>query len=213
VGLFFHFQLLSKLEIYILLASVHFGLVMDGRKRPARQSAPASAAFLPNPNLKLLDQCREVLRFRHYSYRTEQTYVEWIQRYVRFCRNPAETSGPAATGWRHPRDCGPAELKAFLSHLALDRRVGASTQNQALNALVFLYRQVLGADLGDFSDFARARRPVRLPAVLTREECDREVKGSVPGQSRIFAYFYLTTTLARRTVATSDRFRLQRMAL
>ena len=73
-GLSFRFQLLSKLEIYILLASVHFGLVLDGRKRPVRQSGPAAEAFLPNPKLKLLEQCREVLRFRHYSYRTEQTY-------------------------------------------------------------------------------------------------------------------------------------------
>lgn len=149
---------------------------MEWRKRPSREPARPSAVFLPNPKLKLLDQCREVLRFRHYSYRTEQTYLEWIQRYVRFCR--ATVAGQtvhcgSAAGWRHPRECGTAEIKAFLSHLALDRRVGASTQNQALNALVFLYRQVLGVELGDFSDFARAQRPVRLPAVLTREECNQ----------------------------------------
>jgi integron integrase len=149
---------------------------MQRRKRPPRENVTSSALFLPNPKLKLLDQCREVLRFRHYSYRTEQTYLDWIRRYVRFCREPLADKKPSAGaggGWRHPRDCGEAELKAFLSHLASDRRVGSSTQNQALNALVFLYRHVLGIDLGDFSDFARAQRPTRLPAVLTKGECAR----------------------------------------
>ena len=96
----------------------------------------------------------------------------WIERYVRFCRIDG-TGAASSAGWRHPRDCGELEIKAFLSHLASDRRVAASTQNQALNAVVFLYRDVLGIDLGDFGDFARAKRPSRLPAVLTREECDR----------------------------------------
>ena len=149
---------------------------MDRRDRSAGAGNSTAAVFLPNPKLKRLDPCREALRFHHYSYRTEQTYLDWIRRYVRFCRAPlragAAPPGPGA-GWRHPRECGEAELKAFLSHLACERRVGASTQNQALNALVFLYQRVLGIELGDFSDFARAQRPVRLPAVLTREECDR----------------------------------------
>ena len=149
---------------------------MDRRNRSAGTKVSTPAVFLPNPKLKLLDQCREVLRFHHYSYRTEETYLDWIRRYVRFCRDPllaTETPPGAGAGWRHPRECGEAELKAFLGHLACERRVGASTQNQALNALVFLYQRVLGIELGDFSDFARAQRPVRLPAVLTREECDR----------------------------------------
>jgi integron integrase len=152
---------------------------MEGRKTPFRKGAHSGGAlFLPNPKLKLLDQCREVLRFRHYSYRTEQTYLDWIQRYVRFCRESSPSPRPDLPGageksWRHPRDCGESEIKAFLSHLASERQVAASTQNQALNAVVFLYRQVLGIELGDFSDFVRARRPTRLPSVLTREECVR----------------------------------------
>jgi hypothetical protein len=114
---------------------------MERRRHSHRPPPPPHATgrdrsvFLPNPKLKLLDQCREVLRFHHYAYRTEQTYLDWIQRYVRFCRN-AEPAGPAAgaaTGWRHPRECGTVEIKAFLSHLALDRDVAASTQNQALH--------------------------------------------------------------------------------
>ena len=119
------------------------------------------------------------MRFKHYSYRTEQAYGEWIVRYVKFCREaPADPrrSQSAATSegsWRHPRQCGPAEIKAFLTHLAAERGVSASTQNQALNALVFLYREVLGIELGDFGDFERARRPERLPVVLSRQECSR----------------------------------------
>jgi site-specific recombinase XerD len=137
-----------------------------------RRDRPSGELFIPNPKLKLLDQCREALRFWHYSYRTEQTYLGWIERYVRFCRGGG-TEAASSAGWRHPRNCGEADIKAFLRHLASDRRVAASTQNQALNAVVFLYRDVLGIDLGDFGDFARAKRPSRLPAVLTREECER----------------------------------------
>jgi integron integrase len=133
-----------------------------GKNPGERSSAPI---FVPNPKLKLLDQCREALRFWHYSYRTEQTYLGWIERYLRFCRT--------SSGWRHPRDCREEDIKAFLSHLASDRNVAASTQNQALNAVVFLYCEVLSIDLGDFADFVRAKRPTRLPAVLTREECQR----------------------------------------
>ena len=131
--------------------------------------------LVPNPKLKLADQCREVLRFKHYSLRTERSYLDWIERYVRFCRDhsPLGEGVEKEKKWRHPRDCGEAEVGAFLSYLATERQVGASTQNQALNALVFLYREVIGRDLGDFADFARAKRPARLPAVLTREECQR----------------------------------------
>jgi integron integrase len=130
-----------------------------------------------------LDQCREALRFWHYSYRTEQTYLDWIQRFVRFCR---DQSGD----WRHPRECGETEIQAFLSHLANERQVGASTQNQALNAVVFLYREVLTRDLGDFSDFARAKRPGRLPAVLTREECARLFNNMQPPMKWIAELLY-----------------------
>src|SRR4030095_8696439 len=114
---------------------------MSRRRSATPKDHSTVAVFVPNPKLKLLDQCREALRFWHYSYRTEQTYVEWIHRYLRFCRNRCD-SGECQV-WRHPRECGEAEIQAFLSHLANDRNVAASTQNQALKALVFLYREVL----------------------------------------------------------------------
>lgn len=143
---------------------------MPRSRQTARGTRVSTQVFVPNPKLKLLDQCREALRFWHYSYRTEQTYLEWIERYVRFCRGPG---APDGAGWRHPRDCGEREIQGFLSHLALEGRVSASTQNQALNAIVFLYREVLSKGLGDFAGFVRAKRPRRLPVVLTREECLR----------------------------------------
>lgn len=107
---------------------------------------------------RLLDQVRSAIRVRHYSYRTEQTYVHWITRYILFHNK------------RHPQDMGAAEVGAFLSHLAEDRNVSASTQNQALNAIVFLYKNVLGQDVGLLEGVVRAKRPLRLPVVLSRNE-------------------------------------------
>jgi integron integrase len=151
--------------------------------------------LVPNPKLKLLDQCREVMRFKHYSYRTEQTYSEWIVRYVKFCREGegqrrSQTAATIEGAWRHPRDCGTVEIKAFLTHLAAERRVGASTQNQALNALVFLYQEVLGIHLGEFGDFQRARRPERLPVVLSRQECIRLFAALEPPMKWIVQLLY-----------------------
>src|SRR5690349_9684628 len=114
--------------------------------------------FLPNPKLKLLDQVSEVMRFKHYSIRTEQTYREWIKRFVVFHQK------------RHPREMGAFEIERFLSDLAVRAKVAASTQNQAFNALLFLYRQVLHQDVGQIEGVERAKRPERLPVVLTREE-------------------------------------------
>jgi integrase len=111
---------------------------------------------LPRPP-RLLDQVRQVLRVGHYSIRTEECYVKWMVRFIRFHQ------------LRHPRDMGAAEVAQFLTDLAVAGRVSASTQNQALNALVFLYKQVLEIDLGRF-DAVRARRPKRLPVVLAAEE-------------------------------------------
>jgi integron integrase len=111
---------------------------------------------LPRPP-RLLDQVRQVLRVRHYALRTEKCYVKWVARFIRFHR------------LRHPRDMGTAEVEQFLTHLAVAGRVSASTQNQALNALVFLYQQVLEINLGRL-DAVRARRPKRLPVVLAPEE-------------------------------------------
>jgi integron integrase len=110
---------------------------------------------------KLLDRVREAIRTRHYSPRTEQAYVHWIRRYIFF------------HNLRHPTDMGQPELNAFLSHLAVKERVSASTQTQALSALVFLYRHVLDRDVGLLEGVVRARRPGRVPVVLTRAEVRR----------------------------------------
>jgi integron integrase len=113
---------------------------------------------LPRPRPpRLLDQMSQVLRVRHYSPRTEACYLHWVRQFILF------------HGKRHPRDQGAAEVEQFLTHLAVKRHVSASTQNQALNALVFLYQQVLEIDLGRF-EAVRARRPKRLPVVLAPDE-------------------------------------------
>lgn len=104
-----------------------------------------------------LEAARNVLRFRHMSYRTEQAYVHWITRYAHFCHDHAE-------GGHEDK------VRAFLTHLARERDVSASTQNQALNAIVFLYKQVLREDVGDFSGFHPARLPRHLPVVLSVAE-------------------------------------------
>jgi integron integrase len=117
---------------------------------------PASPAVVAAP--RLLDRVRLAIRLRHYSRRTEEAYVTWIRRYILF------------HGKRHPSELGPAHIAAFLSSLATTGRVSASTQNQALSALTFLYRVILAVDLGDLPTVVRARQPQRLPAVLDREE-------------------------------------------
>lgn len=109
---------------------------------------------------RLLDRVRASIRSRHYSIRTEKSYVDWIVRFIKFHDR------------RHPREMGGPEVEQFLSHLAVDRRVSASTQNQALAALLFLYREVLSQDLPWMKDVVRAKRPQRLPTVLTRGEVE-----------------------------------------
>lgn len=110
---------------------------------------------------RLVEMVRARLRMRHYSLRTEQVYVGWILRFVRF------------HGRRHPREMGAPEVEAFLSSLAVEGRVAASTQNQALSALLFLYREVLGVELPWMVDVVRAKRPRRLPTVLSEDEIVR----------------------------------------
>ncbi|MDR1887842.1 MAG: integron integrase [Zoogloeaceae bacterium] len=110
------------------------------------------------PPPKLLDQVRERLRLMHYSIRTEQQYVQWVRRFILFHHK------------RHPVEMGAAEVEAFLTHLAVEEQVAAATQNQALSALLFLYREVLGVDLPWLQNVVRAKRPARLPVVLTRRE-------------------------------------------
>jgi integron integrase len=116
------------------------------------------AAQPPPVKPKLLHLVRQAIRIRHYSPRTEQAYVHWIRRYIFFHE------------LRHPAEMGKPELNAFLSHLAVREHVSASTQTQALSALVFLYRNVLDREIGLLEGVVRAKRPARLPVVLTRDE-------------------------------------------
>lgn len=115
--------------------------------------------------MKLLEQVRQKLRAGHYAYRTEQAYVQWIERYVRWHANMRNQ-------WRHPAEMGKQEVEAFLAHLAVDRHVTSSTQNQALSALLFLYRHVVKKNLGNLNA-VRAARSRRLPTVLTPAEVQR----------------------------------------
>lgn len=110
---------------------------------------------------KLLNRLKTEIRTRHYSIRTERVYTDWVRRYITF------------HGLKSPVELGADRVKEYLEYLAEEREVAASTQNQALNALVFLYGQVLEKPLGTMGDFVRAKRPVRLPVVLTREEVNR----------------------------------------
>ncbi len=116
---------------------------------------------MPTTSPKLLDQARALLRAKHYSLRTESSYLSWIKRYILFHNK------------QHPRNLGTSHINAFLTHLALEECVAASTQNQALSALVFLYREVLQLELDIRLDAVRAKRPERLPVVLTKDEVTR----------------------------------------
>ena len=123
---------------------------------------------------KLLDQVRDVIRRKHFSIRTEQTYVDWIKRYILF------------HGKRHPREMAEAEITAFLTHLARVGRVAASTQNQALRALLFLYTEVLQQKIGWLDQVERVKRPARVPLVLTKEEV-RRLFAHLHGTNRLMA--------------------------
>lgn len=113
---------------------------------------------VPAKGLLLSERVRDVLRCKHYSYRTEQTYLYWIRHFVLF------------HGRKHPKDMGEPEISMFLTHLATERRVSASTQNQAFNALLFLYKQVLEREIGLIQGVTRAKASTRLPVVMTRDE-------------------------------------------
>ncbi len=133
-----------------------------------RETSPAHA-----PKPRLLDQVREAVRARHYSRRTEG-YIHWIKRYIFF------------HGKRHPAELGASEVTAFLTSLAVHDKVAASTQNQALSALLFLYREVLSVELPWLDDVIRAKRPQHLPVVLTRDEV-RAVLQRLDGAPRLMA--------------------------
>jgi integron integrase len=123
---------------------------------------------------KLLDQIRDAIRLKHYSYSTEKTYVHWARRYILFHNK------------RHPAEMGAVEIESFLTHLAKEDNVSASTQNQALNALLFLYRSVLKIDLAIPIHALRAKRSEHLPTVLSKEDVARVISG-VQGLHQLMA--------------------------
>ena len=120
------------------------------------------------PPPKLLDRLRDKIRLKHYSIRTEEAYAQWVKRFILF------------HGKRHPRELGGPEVEAFLSHLATEGKVAASTQNQARSAILFLYKEVLETELPWLSNVEQARKPRRLPVVLTEEEV-RALLGQLQG--------------------------------
>jgi integron integrase len=128
----------------------------------------------PARPVKLLDRVRATLRSRHYSPRTEEAYVRWMLRFIRYHR------------LRHPAEMGPREITDFLSALASRGRVSSSTQNQATSALLFLYREVLGIDIGWLDDVVRAKASRRLPVVLSRDEV-RRILGRMQGTPALMA--------------------------
>jgi integron integrase len=129
---------------------------------------------------RLLDRVRDTLRVHHYSLRTEEAYIQWIKRYIFFHNK------------RHPEEMGEAEITAFLTHLAVDRHVAASTQNQALSALLFLYKKVLMLELEWLDNVVRAKRPLRLPVVLSKNEVMSLLK-NLSGTNKLLGYLLYGT--------------------
>jgi integron integrase len=140
----------------------------------ASRSGPTASVSSSAPKAKLLDQVRQAIRTRHYSDRTEKAYIHWIKRYIFFHDK------------RHPQEMAEAEIARFLSSLATTGRVSASTQNQAFNALLFLYDKVLNKKIGLIDGVVRAKRPQRLPVVLTKDEV-KKVIDQINGVPRLMA--------------------------
>ncbi len=142
---------------------------IDARLRPLPEPPTASP---------LLDQMRESIRLKHYSVRTEKGYVHWIERYMRYYRG------------RDLKELGSGEIEAFLTHLAVDHEVSASTQNQAFNALLFLYRNVLRKEVGESINAVRAKQPTRLPTVMTKEETMQVINAISPDRQLMVKLIY-----------------------
>ena len=164
--------------------------VQGPRSKPSRvpptpvgltKPAPGKSKSSPG-SPRLMDRLRRELRTRHYAPRTEDTYAFWVRRYLAF------------HGMRHPSEMGALEINAFLTDLAVHGQVASSTQNQALSALLFLYRHVLGIDVGDFGQVVRARKPFRLPIVMTRDEV-RQVLAQLSGEHWLMASLMYGTGL------------------
>ena len=134
----------------------------------------SNSSSVSNDSSPFLNRVRAACRRKGYTYQTEKTYLRWIVRYVKY------------HGTEHPRGFGKSEVRRYLSHLATERNVAASTQNQALSALLFLHRDVLGADWDEVSDFDRAQEPERLPVVLTQNEI-ATVLGQMEGPNGLVA--------------------------
>lgn len=136
---------------------------------------------------RLLDRVHDATRVRHYSLRTQQTYIQWIKRFIYFHNK------------RHPDEMGKKEIEAFLTHLAVDRQVAASTQNQALSAILFLYQKVLGHELDWLDSVTRAKRQKRLPVVLSRMEA-RQILAHIQGTNGIIARLLYDTGIRQMEV-------------
>ena len=134
---------------------------------------------------RLMDQIRDAVRSRHYSIRTEQSYAHWIKRFILF------------HGKRHPAEMGEVEITAFLTDLAVEKHVAASTQNQALSAILFLYKQVLGRDLPWMGDIVRAKRPEHVPVVLSQAET-RSLLDALRGRNRLIGWLIYGTGMRLR---------------
>jgi integron integrase len=165
------------------MATVSGEAFRHARFIPAKPGALSCASFQSRERRpKLLDQVRNAIRTRHYSWRTEQTYVQWIKRFIFFHNK------------KHPLQMGQQEVTQFLSALAVEKRVSASTQSQALSALLFLYRDVLDQELPWLHDVVRAKRPQRLPVILSRTEV-RDLLDHLQGEKWLMATLLYGTGL------------------
>jgi len=145
------------------------------KEKDNNSSVPQNTSTPGGNPPRLMQQVRDRLRSLHYSLRTEETYAHWIKRFILF------------HGKRHPREMGRPEVETFLSHLAVEGKVAASTQNLALSALLFLYKDVLGIELPWLKDVTRAKRPQRLPTVLTHKETEALLQALKPGVPALVA--------------------------
>ncbi len=134
--------------------------------------------FIPNPKLKLREQLREIMRFKHLSPRTEEVYWRWMKGFILF------------HGKKHPREMGAPEVQAYLTHLAAHQNVAAATQRQALNAIVFLYKEVLAMPLGLIGEIERPKRKPKLPTVLSKPEVQRLLAAIAPDQLLVCQLLY-----------------------
>jgi len=145
---------------------------LTGHRSLRKEPFPEKAEGPGKDNNFLIERVRDLIRLKHYSIRTEKSYLSWIMRYFLFHNK------------RDPKEMANPEIEAFLSHLAVDLKISASTQNQAFNALLFLYKEVLKKDLDDSIDAIRAKKPKRLPTVMTKDET-MKVIGAIPADHQL----------------------------